>query len=120
MCLKKGVLKKLLKVVLKNAVEGFCSVVLNHIKSSKHKDGKLKLTYVIKAREPKAFEDHDAETHIKDETARVPESLHDQICACIHGSSDFCPLKELCEENRFDFSVQAYDWIGSIHPTRGV
>ena len=53
----------------------------------------------------KAFEKHDAETHSKAETARVPESLHGQICACVHGSSDFYPaLKELHEENRFHLS----------------
>jgi len=70
------------------------SVVLNHIKSSKHEDGKQKLT-INKARErdlAKALEKHDAKTHRKGETARGPESLQGQSCACIHGSRD-CTVK---------------------------
>ena len=48
-------------------------MVLNHIKSSKHENGKEKLT-LNKARErdlAEALEKHDAETHRKSET--LPE-----------------------------------------------
>ena len=54
------------------------SVVLNHINSSKHKDGKQKLT-VNTARErdlAKALEKHDAETHRKGETLLEDQKVY--------------------------------------------
>ena len=89
------------------------SVVLNHINSSKHKDGKQKLT-VNTARErdlAKALEKHDAETHRKGETLPEDQKVYRAkvvlafMAAGIALSKLDCPaLRELLEENRFRLS----------------
>ena len=83
-------------------------VLLNHIKSSKHEDGKQKLT-INKAREKdlaKALEKHDAKTHRKGETLPEDQKVYRAkvvlafMAAGIALSKLDCPpLRELLEEN---------------------
>ena len=88
-------------------------VLLNHIKSSKHEDGKQKHT-INKAREKdlaKALEKHDAKTHRKGETLPEDQKVYRAkvvlafMAAGIALSKLDCPpLRELLEENRFRLS----------------
>ena len=86
------------------------SVILNHIKSSKHKDGKQALT-TKQAREidlARALERHDAQTHRKGETLPEEQKVYRAkvvfafMEAGIPLSKLDCPaLRELLEDSRF-------------------